>query len=108
MMGLEFSVETRKNKIDIDWKIRVNGKDFSGWIIKQARHSLFFDGVAKGNPGKAGAGGVIKNIEGRIEHSFAWGLGHSTSIQAKALSLLQGLKKVKKVGIKEVIIIGDS
>jgi ribonuclease HI len=35
-------------------------------------------------------------------------LGHNTSIQAEALALLQGLKQVKDLGIKEVNVIGDS
>ena len=73
-----------------------------------SQHTLLFDGAAKGNPGKAGAGGVIKNSVGEIEHRFAWGLGHNTSIQAEAISLFQGLKQVKELGIKEVNVIGDS
>jgi len=39
---------------------------------------------------------------------FAWGLGQSTSMQAEALALLQGLKQAKAIGIIEVSIIGDS
>jgi len=107
-MGLQFSVAARQSKISKDWQIRLNEKDFSSWIIKQSRHTLFFDGVAEGNPGKAGVRGVIKNVEGRIEYSYDWGLSHNTSTQAEALALLQGLKKVKEVGIKEENVIGDS
>jgi hypothetical protein len=39
-------------------QIRENEKDFYEWISKQSRHSLFFDGAAKGNPRKVDAGGV--------------------------------------------------
>lgn len=56
----------------------------------QARHSLFFDEVAKGNPGKAGAGGVVVNQIGGKIHSYAWGLGYSSNIQVEALALFQG------------------
>jgi len=37
----------------------------------QERHSLFFDGAAKNNPGKAGAGGIVLNPLGEKVHSFA-------------------------------------
>ena len=65
-MGLKFSESVRQSKPPLEWQIRSNEKDFSIWSSKKSRPSLFFDGVAKGNPGKAGDGGVIKNIEGRI------------------------------------------
>ena len=72
-----------------------------------ACYSLFFDGAAKGNPGNAGAGGVIQNLEGQVEHRYAWGLGQDTNTQAEAMALLQGLKVLQKVGIKETMVIGD-
>ena len=56
----------------------------------------------------AGAGGIIKNKEGIIVSKFAWGLGQSTSMQAEALALLQGINKAKANGILDVSIIGDS
>lgn len=108
MMGLQFYEVVRLSNPSKEWKIRVNEKYFSYWINKNPKHSLFFDGAAKANPGKACVGGVIKNIEGIIEHSYAWGLRHNTSIQAKALALFQGLKQVKDLGIKEVNVIGNS
>ena len=77
-------------------------------LIRKSRYTLFFDGVAKGNPGLAGAGGVIKNKEGRIVTKFAWGLGQSTSIQAEASALLQDLKQAKAFGLSDDNIIGDS
>lgn len=70
--------------------------------------SLFFDGAKKGNPGKAGAGGTIKNTEGISIHNFSWGLGINSSIQAEALALYQGLKLLLRLEIKEAIIFGDS
>ena len=41
-------------------------------------------------------------------HNYAWGFGHNTNTQAEVLALLQGLKKIKKVGINEENVIGDS
>jgi ribonuclease HI len=110
--GASFDLQFQKAVSTIippkEWQIRENEKDFYDWISKQSRHSLFFDGAAKGNPGKAGAGGVIKNLEGRMIHSFAWGLGHTSSIQAEAMALFQGLKYLKDLGISEVNVFGDS
>ena len=71
-------------------------------------NSLFFDGVAKGNPGNAGAGGVIKSIVGAEILHFAWGLGINSSIQAEAFALFQGLKQLQNLEIKEANILGDS
>lgn len=92
-----------------EWQIRgKTSEEFQNWVPKQKAHSLFFDGASKGNPGKAGAGGVIKNIDGVPILQFAWGLGINSSIQPKALALFQGLKLLLKLGIKEAIIFGDS
>ena len=71
-------------------------------------HSFFFDGASKGNPGRARAGGIVKNVEGVLIHNFAWGLGINSSIQAEALALLQGLKSLLNLEIKEVNVFGDS
>eukprot|EP00253_Pinus_taeda_P001840 PITA_01840 len=91
-----------------NWQIQKSEDDFQDWLKSLSRHSLFFDGAAKGNPGKAGVGGVIVNRYGEKIHSFAWGLGHTTSIQAEALALFQGLKFLKDINIEESNVIGDS
>ena len=53
------------------WQIRAVVKEFQGWIANQSRHSLFFDGAAKGNPARAGAGVVIMKLGGIEIHNFA-------------------------------------
>ena len=63
-----------------DWQIRKNGEEFQDWLNNQTLPYLFFDGAAKGNPGKAGAGGIIINPKESSIHRFAWGLGLTTSI----------------------------
>eukprot|EP00253_Pinus_taeda_P018975 PITA_18975 len=90
------------------WKIRLNTEDLDELCKIKARKTLFFDGAAKGNPGNSGAGGVIKNADGRIESRYAWGVGFNSSIQAEALALLQGLKMLTYLDIKDAIIFGDS
>ena len=107
-LDLRFQKDVRNAPFPKAWQIRESKKYFQDWIINQTRHSLFFDGEAKGNPGKAGVGGVILNPDGKKTHSFAWGLGHLTSIQAKALALFQGLKLLKALNISESNVFGNS
>lgn len=89
-------------------QIHLNDTQFPEFCRKKARKALFFYGAAKGNPGNSRAGGVIKSAEGITEASYAWGVGVNTSIQAQALALLQGLKVLKNLGIREAVVFGDS
>lgn len=91
-----------------DWQIRKNKEDFQAWLFNQAIPSLFFDRVAKGNPGRAGVGGIIINPKYSSTHRFAWGLGHTTSIQAEVTMLFQGIKMLKALGLTEATVLGDS
>jgi hypothetical protein len=94
-LDIRFTPTVRKSPTIKEWKIRKSETDFQDWLKTQARHSLFFDGAAKGNPGKASAGGVVVNPFGDKIHSYAWGLGYSSIIQDEALALFQGLKILK-------------
>ena len=106
-LNLQFLQATSHISPIKDWQIRgKNNAEFQDWISKQQVHSFFFDGASKGNPGRAGAGGIVKNAEGILIHSFAWGLGINSSIQAEALALLQGLKLLLNLEIKEVNVFG--
>ena len=107
-LDLQFQSAIRNVPPLKDWQIRKSETDFQDWLKSHSRHSLFFDGATKGNPGKAGVGDVVVNPIGEKIHSFAWGLGHSSSIQAGALALLQGLKILKELNINEANVIGDS
>eukprot|EP00253_Pinus_taeda_P006085 PITA_06085 len=57
---------------------------------------------------RLGPGGTAKNTEGILTHSFAWGLGINSSIQAEPLAIFQGLKLLLNLEIKEANIFGDS
>jgi ribonuclease HI len=107
-LGLNSSNAEIQPKKGKDWQIRMPENSFSNWNKEIDCYSLLFDGAAKGNPGNAGAGGVIKNIEGQIEHRYTWGLDQDTNTQAEAMALMQGLKILQKARIKEAKIIGDS
>ena len=107
-LDIRFTPTVRKAPTIKEWQIRKSEIDFQDWLKTQARHSLFFDGALKGNSGKAGAGGVVVNPFGDKIHSYAWGLGYSSIIQAEALALFQGLKILKELIINEANVIGDS
>lgn len=107
-LGLQFVDKVRPPHILKHWKICLKAAELVDLCKKKARKTLFFDGAVKGNPGSSGAGGVIKNVDGRIESRYAWGVGFNSIIQAEALALLQGLKLLISLGIKDATIFGDS
>ncbi len=72
------------------------------------KYSLYFDGCSKGNPGLAGAGGVIYKNDIEIL-TFANFLGDKkTNNEAEYLSLSIGIDEAIKLGIKSIDIYGDS
>ena len=56
----------------------------------------------------AGAGGILLEPGGQIEHTFAWGLGTRTNNEAEWLALLQGLQLLQEKQYQKVLIFGDS
>ena len=72
----------------LQWEIRLSSKDFQPWLRDKNSYSLFFDGASKGNPGVAGAGGILLDPGGQVEQRFAWGLGSRTNNEAEWMALL--------------------
>lgn len=62
-------------KANQEWCIRKEDDKFQLWWRSQNLTTIFFDRASKGNPGDAGAGGVIYSIVGIAKHCFKWGLG---------------------------------
>jgi ribonuclease HI len=91
-----------------NWEIRLPEQEFLKWRSTLDDWWLLFDGASKGNPGRAGGGGILLDPNGATILSFAWGLGFATNNQAEYLALWQGLNQILKLGIKEVMIVGDS
>ena len=69
---------------------------------------IFFDGASKGNPGKAGSGGVIMCPEGNIEVEYYLNVGFDSNSMAEVYGLWQGIKQLKDKGVEEAIVCGDS
>ncbi|OMO90964.1 reverse transcriptase [Corchorus capsularis] len=61
------------------------------------------DGAAKGNPGAAGAGGVIRNTEGGWVVGFAAHLGTCSNVAAELHALRLGLTLAWREGFRAVI-----
>ena len=95
------------NKME-EWEIRMDNSQFENWLKERKIFKLFFDGASKGNPGRAGGGGVIINPRGKAEIEYSWSIGHESNNMAEAYGLWQGLKQVQKLGADEVVVIGDS
>lgn len=70
--------------------------------------SIYSDGGARGNPGPAAAGIVIKNEAEKTVAEFGEFLGEQTNNFAEYSALILGLKKAKELGAAEVECILDS
>ena len=89
-----------KNKVALHiWEIQRNTKEFNQWKANLNSYSLFFDGAAKGNPGEAGAGGVILDPGGVIKMAYAWVLGRKTNNEAKWLALYLGMYRESSLAL---------
>ena len=50
----------------LPWEICLSNNEFKLWLKAQNSFAFFFDGASKGNPGVAGAGGILLNPEGYV------------------------------------------
>lgn len=69
---------------------------------------LMVDGVARGNPGKAGCGAVIYDETGAIVKELCRYLGHATNNVAEYEGLLMGLEALAQLGKKNILVQSDS
>ncbi|XP_058112159.1 uncharacterized protein LOC131255456 isoform X4 [Magnolia sinica] len=69
---------------------------------------LEFDGASKGNPGKAGAGAVLRTEDGSMVWRLREGLGIATNNFAEYKAMILGMKYAIKKGFKRIRVHGDS
>ncbi|OEL24477.1 hypothetical protein BAE44_0014503 [Dichanthelium oligosanthes] len=69
---------------------------------------LEFDGACKGNPGKSGAGAIIRRLDGSVIALLREGLGITTTNAAEYRALILGLDYAAKKGFKHIHAQGDS
>ncbi|MBU8900668.1 ribonuclease HI family protein [Corallococcus sp. M34] len=72
------------------------------------RLRVYSDGAARGNPGPAGAGAVVKDAEGRVVARLGRFLGVQTNNFAEYSALLLGLQHARGLGASEVEVFADS
>src|SRR3989344_2208355 len=68
----------------------------------------YTDGGARGNPGPAAAGVIIKDATGKTIAGYGEYLGRQTNNYAEYAALISALKKAKELGATEVECVLDS
>jgi ribonuclease HI len=66
------------------------------------------DGGARGNPGPAGIGAVLRTREGEVIGELARGIGYATNNIAEYEALIAGLELARDRGVSEIEIQLDS
>lgn len=66
------------------------------------------DGGARGNPGPAGIGVVLEDLDGNVIGEIARGIGVATNNVAEYTALIEGLKLAQEKGVTEVDVRMDS
>ncbi len=66
------------------------------------------DGGARGNPGHAGIGAVLKNVEKEVVAKISEYIGIATNNQAEYLAVLGAIKKAKELEAEELEFFCDS
>lgn len=72
------------------------------------KYTLNTDGGARGNPGPAGIGIVIKNSQAETIYEMGAYIGHTTNNEAEYTALLKGLEVALEKNIKELDCFLDS
>lgn len=75
---------------------------------KGGKLSLYIDGAARGNPGKAGIGVVLYRLRKRVLEEVSEYIGETTNNIAEYKALLRALEKALEHGAREVVIYSDS
>ena len=70
--------------------------------------TTYTDGGARGNPGPAASGIVIKDESGNTVAAYGEYLGHQTNNYAEYSAIISALKKAQELGATEVDCIADS
>lgn len=70
--------------------------------------TLFTDGGARGNPGPAGIGAVLRDESGEVIGEIAEGIGETTNNVAEYSALIAGLELALSKGVTEIEVFMDS
>jgi ribonuclease HI len=70
--------------------------------------TIYTDGAARGNPGPAAIGAVIKDDKSNIVASISRCLGVTTNNQAEYRAIIAALEKAVSLGARQVALYSDS
>lgn len=73
-----------------------------------SRVTVNVDGGARGNPGPAAIGVVVRNGDGRVLEEVGEAIGEATNNVAEYRALLRGIELAAAHGAEELELIGDS
>ena len=89
--------------------LTIRTEQFIRWVPPPPRwYKLNVDGEAKGNPGMARGGGVLRGHRGEWISGFAAHFGYCSSVKAELKALLQGLGLARDYGVRRIMIHMDS
>lgn len=77
-------------------------------VVPITEYCLKFDGCSKGNPGPSGAGAVIYRNDSEVWSRSIYVGDKETNNVAEYSGLILGLNKASELGIREMLVIGDS
>ena len=69
---------------------------------------IYTDGAARGNPGPAGAGAILRDSDGSVLAEVAEPLGHATNNVAEWTAVLLALEEARRLGATHVDLRMDS
>jgi ribonuclease HI len=76
--------------------------------VSEADAILWSDGAARGNPGPAGAGAILRTPKGVVLAELCGFLGHTTNNVAEYRALLMGLEQALALGVRRLEVRADS
>ena len=77
-------------------------------ILSIAKVTIYADGAARGNPGPAAIGVILKDDTGNTVASISQCLGTTTNNQAEYRAITAGLERAVSLGARQVMIKSDS
>jgi ribonuclease HI len=77
-------------------------------ILKHDKLIIYTDGAARGNPGPAAIGVIIRDESGNTVASISRRLGVTTNNQAEYKAIIAGLEKAISLGARRIMIKADS
>ena len=77
-------------------------------ILKNDKLIIYTDGAARGNPGPAAIGVIIRDESGNTVASISRRLGVTTNNQAEYKAIIAGLEKAISLGARRIMIKADS